>query len=173
LRRFFNASLRRYACSGLSPTACTSPAPAISRATVWAPKNSASRSISTARPSGADVPKDRAIDGIDQLDFFLGKQESSKREGFPAYVADRLTAVKWRNWKMHLIKQDRMYDIPQTLALPKIVNLLTDRKEERDVAAYSTWVTEPMLTVIGDFEASLKTYPPIKLGTPDPYTPPQ
>jgi hypothetical protein len=27
-----------------------------------------------------------------------------------------------------------MYDPPQTLPLPKIVNLLTDMKEERDVA---------------------------------------
>jgi arylsulfatase len=26
--------------------------------------------------------------------------------------------------------------------------------------------------IVGEFEASLKKYPPIKLGTPDPYTPP-
>jgi len=38
----------------------------------------------------------------DQTDFFLDKKDTSNREGFPAYVADRLTAVKWRNWKMHL-----------------------------------------------------------------------
>ena len=61
-----------------------------------------------ARVGGAEIPKDRPIDGVDQLDFFLGKQENSNREGFPAYVADRLSAVKWRNWKMHLIKQENM-----------------------------------------------------------------
>ena len=44
-----------------------------------------------------EIPKDRPIDGVDQLDFFLGKQETSNREGFPPYVADRLSAVKWRN----------------------------------------------------------------------------
>ena len=55
--------------------------------------------------AGADVPKDRPIDGVDQSDFLLGKQETSNREGFPAYVADRLSAVKWRNWKAHLIWQ--------------------------------------------------------------------
>jgi arylsulfatase len=125
-----------------------------------------------ARVGGAEVPKDRPIDGVDELDFFLGKQENSNREGFPAYVADRLTAVKWRNWKMHLIKQDSMYDVPQKLPLPRIINLLTDRKEERDVAAYNTWVAEPMVKIIGEFAASLKKYPPIKVGTPDPYTPP-
>jgi arylsulfatase A-like enzyme len=121
---------------------------------------------------GAEVPKDRAIDGVDQMDFFLGKQETSNREGFPAYVADRLTAVKWRNWKMHLIKQDSMYDVPQKLPLPRIINLLADRKEERDVAAFNTWVADPMIKIVGEFEASLKKYPPIKVGTPDPYTPP-
>jgi arylsulfatase A-like enzyme len=125
-----------------------------------------------AHVGGAEVPKDRAIDGVDQMDFFLGKQETSNREGFPAYVADRLTAVKWRNWKMHLIKQDNMYDVPQKLPLPKLNNLLSDRKEERDVTAFNTWVTFPMVKIIGEFEASLRKYPPIKVGTPDPYTPP-
>jgi len=72
---------------------------------------------------------------------------------------------------MHLSKQEGMYDIPQTYPLPRIVNLLNDRKEERDVAAYNTWVADPMLKIIGEFEASLKKYPPIKFGTPDPYTP--
>jgi len=125
-----------------------------------------------AHASGAEVPKDRPIDGVDQMDFFLGKKETSDREGFPAYVADRLTAVKWRNWKMHLIKQDTMYDIPQRLALPRVYNLLTDLKEERDVGAYNTWVAEPMMKIIAEFEASLRKYPRVDAGTPDPYTPP-
>ena len=126
-----------------------------------------------ARVGGTEVPKDRAIDGVDQLDFFLGQQENSNREGFPAYVADRLSAVKWRNWKVHLILQENMYDPPQTLPLPKIINLLNDLKEERDVAAYNTWVAEPVMKIVRDFQASLKKYPPIKVGTPDPYTPPK
>lgn len=126
-----------------------------------------------ARVGGAQIPKDRPIDGVDQLDFFLGKQENSNREGFPAYVADRLTAVKWRNWKVHFIKQDNMYDPPLKLPLPKVINLFTDLKEERDVGAYNTWVAEPVMKIVGEFEASLKKYPPIKLGTPDPYTPPK
>jgi arylsulfatase len=106
------------------------------------------------------------------MDFFLGKQEKSNREGFPAYVADRLQAVKWRNWKMHLIWQEKMYDVPQRLPLPKIVNLLTDLKEERDVLVHDSWVSYPMTKILNDFEDSLKKYPPIKMGTPDPYHPP-
>jgi len=124
-----------------------------------------------AHVGGAQVPKDRPIDGVDQLDFLLGKQENSNRDGFPAYVADRLSAVKWRNWKMHFIWQENMYDTPQRLPLPKLVNLLTDLKEERDVGAENSWVAEPMIKIVSDFEASLKKYPPIKVGTPDPYVP--
>jgi hypothetical protein len=29
-----------------------------------------------------------------------------------------------------------------------------------------------MVKIIGEFQASLQKYPPIKSGTPDPYTPP-
>ena len=121
---------------------------------------------------GAETPKDRPIDGVDQLDFFLGKQEKSNREGFVAYVSDRLHAVKWRNWKMHLIWQVNKYDPPQILPLPKIINLLTDLKEERDVLLQDGWVTYPMMKIRSDLEESLKKYPPIPMGTPDPYHPP-
>ena len=121
-----------------------------------------------ARVGGAEVPKDRPIDGVDQLDFFLGKQDASNREGFPAYVADRLSAVKWRNWKAHLIWQENMYDPPQKLPLPKIINLLTDLKRGARRAAQNSWVADPVVKIIGEFETSLKKYPPIKVGTPDP-----
>jgi arylsulfatase A-like enzyme len=126
-----------------------------------------------ARVGGASVPKDRPIDGVDQLDFLLGNQENSNRDGFPAYVADRLSAVKWRNWKMHLIWQVNMYDPPITLPEPKVINLLTDLKEERDVGAKASWVGVPMLKILVEFEQSLKKYPPIRAGTPDPYVPPK
>jgi arylsulfatase len=49
----------------------------------------------------------------------------------------------------------------------------TDLKEERDVGAQNSWVADPVVQIIGALEASFKKYPPIKLGTPDPYVPPQ
>ena len=126
-----------------------------------------------ARAGNANIPKDRPIDGVDQMDFFLGKKEQSNREGFVAYVADRLHAVKWRNWKMHLIWQVNRLDPPLVLPLPRVINLLTDLKEERDVQHYHGWVTNAMMKIRNELEESLRMNPPIKMGTPDPYTPPK
>jgi arylsulfatase len=45
-------------------------------------------------------------------------------------------------------------------------------KEERDVAWTDSWVVYPVTKIITEFNASLKKYPVIPMGTPDPYTPP-
>ncbi|MOA59236.1 hypothetical protein D3C78_1838030 [compost metagenome] len=66
-----------------------------------------------------------------------------------------------------------MYDPPQQLPVAKAVNLLTDLREEHDVIAQNTWIVHPMMKIVGGIKASLKQYPPIEAGTPDPYTPPQ
>jgi len=60
-----------------------------------------------ARIARAPVPTDRAIDGVDQSDFLLGKSEKSSREGFPVFVADRMEAVKWQNWKIAFYDEER------------------------------------------------------------------
>jgi arylsulfatase A-like enzyme len=86
-----------------------------------------------AKFGGAKVPTDRPMDSLDQSDFFLGKTEKSAREGFPIWCADRLTAVKWRNWKMHFFRQDTMFDPAVKYGVPCIYNLYTDPREENPV----------------------------------------
>jgi arylsulfatase len=122
-----------------------------------------------ARIAGAKVPNDRPIDSIDQSDFLLGKSDRSAREGFPIWCADRLTAVKWRNWKLHFYRQDTMFDPPVKLGIPFIINLYTDPREENPTA--DTWVVTPMLKIVGEFNESTKDNPLIPMGTPDPYKP--
>ncbi|MCY1520228.1 choline-sulfatase [compost metagenome] len=126
-----------------------------------------------AHAGGAEVPSDRAVDGVDQMAFLTGRQPGSNREGFPAYVSDRLSAVKWRNWKLHYFIQESMFDPPQALPLPRLHNLLTDLREEHNVVIENTWVLHPMGSLVARFKASLKEYPPIESGTPDPYSPPR
>jgi arylsulfatase A-like enzyme len=124
--------------------------------------------------SGTTFPIDRAIDGVDQSDFLLGKSETSNREGFPVYVADRLEAVKWRNWKIVFYDEQRDWWTPPTkLGQPKAFDLITDPKEEYPATGLrSTWVAKPAMNIVVEFEKSLKKYPPIAPGTPDPYLPP-
>jgi arylsulfatase len=53
-----------------------------------------------AKIAGASAPQDRPIDGVDQTDFLLGKIPEIQPRRFPVFVAGRLEAVKWRNWKI-------------------------------------------------------------------------
>jgi arylsulfatase A-like enzyme len=128
-----------------------------------------------ARIAGALVPQDRAIDGLDQSDFLLGKSEKSSREGFPVFVADRLEAVKWRNWKIAFYDEQRdWWSPPIKLGSPKAFDLITDPKEEYpQTALRNTWNAGPAMAIVVEFEKSLKKYPPIAPGTADPYTPPR
>jgi len=124
--------------------------------------------------AGYKVPKDRMIDGKDQADFLLGKQEKSNREGFPIFNGDELFAYKWRDYKMHFIWLESMFGAPEKLNMPKMFNLIKDPKElypidKIDVA--DAWFMAPVTKEVMEFKKSLVMEPPILLGTPDPYVP--
>jgi arylsulfatase A-like enzyme len=73
-----------------------------------------------AKIAGAQTPQDRAIDGVDQTDFLLGKADRSNRAGLPGFLADRLEAVKWRNWKVVFYDEERdWWTPPAKLGVPK------------------------------------------------------
>ena len=114
--------------------------------------------------AGYDVPKDRIIDGIDQIDLFLGNQENSNREGFPAYNGNQLFGYKWRNWKMHLVELENMNSKPIKLNVPRVYNLITDPKEEYNMASEATWVLPVIFKKIIEFQGTLVQEPPIQLG---------
>jgi arylsulfatase A-like enzyme len=119
--------------------------------------------------AGADTPPDRPIDGVDQMDFFLGQQDRSNREGFPAYVADRLQAVKWRNWKVHFYDPESSTgpEVMAALPTPRAFNLIRDPQERVNLAWTHAWVLRPAMKIVADMAASLAEHPPIPAGTPD------
>jgi arylsulfatase len=123
--------------------------------------------------AGSMVPQDRPIDGVDQSAFLFGTSEHSAREGFPVYVADRLEAVKWRDFKVAFYESERdWWTPPVALGVPKIFDLINDPKEEHgETATPNGWVAEAAMNIVMAFEASLKKFPPIAPGTPDPYRP--
>ena len=106
---------------------------------------------------GAEIPGDRIIDGIDQVDFFTGKQGRSNRQGFVIYAEDKVLGVKWRNWKM--LTGTR---------IPSTYNLITDQKEKNPIWS---WVRFPAGKFLQNHLQSFVDHPAIPAGTPDPYIP--
>lgn len=129
-----------------------------------------------ANVADADVPDDRVIDSIDQLDFLTGKQEKSNRDGFMVYVGREVFGIKWRNWKMMFQEVERGTDDRRTFDFPRFFNLYADPKEEYPLTKATAghfWVRWPMAEILKEHGASLQKEPPIPAGTPDPYSPPK
>ena len=124
-----------------------------------------------ARIAGAQVPQDRAMDGVDQLDFLLGLQEKSNREGFVYHIKTEMRAAKWRDWKMHFVWEVEPNAGSNHLETPYLFNLMQDPKEESDVNSTQGWVRGPIRKMIQAFQDTLKQYPPIPPGAPDDYRP--
>jgi arylsulfatase len=130
-----------------------------------------------ARVIGGAVPDDRIIDGVDQLDFFLGKQEASNREAVVVYVGSELYGVKWRNYKMMSKEIDKAFADPtREYGVPLVYDLHTDPREEFPLNSrwyYSGWIRWPAGEHLVRHLASFEKEPPIRPGTPDPYQPGQ
>jgi len=124
-----------------------------------------------ARLTGASVPADRPIDGVDQSAFWMDDKDVSGRESILIFCAERLQAVKWRNYKVHFYLQETMVSPAQKLGIPLLFNLYTNPQEDEDEPTTDSWVVGPILKAVGAFEASVKRFPLIPMGTPDPYRP--
>jgi hypothetical protein len=74
----------------------------------------------------AHLPADRVIDGINQLPWLSGQQESSQREGYLYWMGPELYGVKWRNFKLALAVQKYATDPVGKLPSPWIINLIAD-----------------------------------------------
>ena len=121
-----------------------------------------------ARITGAEVPTDRAIDGVDQTDFLLGKQETSNRDsrivlydGHPNPIA-----IRYKQFKFHWIIYDKWKPFsggPKALGqIPLLYNLDTDPKEMFDLFGRSGGIApfEAMARdVLAPYLISLKKFP--------------
>jgi arylsulfatase len=123
--------------------------------------------------AGGKVPDDRPIDGIDMSQFLLGKTASSGREGFVVYMGNDVFGVKWQDWKLHFKEQDAWNTILRTYTMPRVYNLMNDPQERDNVLFPHTWVPKAALPQLEEHVVSLKKFPPIPPGAPDPYEPPR
>lgn len=113
---------------------------------------------------GASVPKDRPIDGVDQMPFFLGAVQSG-RDGFPIYIEKEMYGVKYRDWKYHIVWEPD----PEGKAIkpdrPYLFNITVDPKEESPRNQLEDgWVRDHMADMVKDAERSLEKYPSVPFG---------
>jgi len=126
-----------------------------------------------AAAAGADiVPKDRAIDGVNQLPFLEGKQTKSNRESVIYFTGANVMeprAVKWQHWKFYYAFQAE----PGAAGPPsvRLFHLLSDPREDSDIKDANPWVESVMAKIVADFEATAGRYPHVPPNTPDPYVP--
>ncbi len=126
-----------------------------------------------ARFAGGEVPTDRVIDGIDMSGFFTGETSDSGRDGFIVYMGNDVFGVKWRDWKLHFKEQTGWNGILREYTMPRVYNLMNDPQELDNVLFPHTWVPKAALPQLEEHVASLKEFPPVPTGAPDPYEPPQ
>ena len=121
---------------------------------------------------GADtVPKDRAIDGVNQLPFLERKQTKSNRESVIFFANGQLRAVKWKDWKFHYVFQPEPgVSVPP---LMRLFNLRSDPKEESDIKDANPWAQSAMDKIVSDFMVTTERYPNVPQNAPDPYEPPK
>jgi arylsulfatase A-like enzyme len=126
-----------------------------------------------AAAAGADiVPKDRAIDGVNQLPFLEGKQKNSNRDTV-IYVTNntQIRAVKWRDWKFHYSFQPSSSG-PAVEPLMRLFNLRSDPREESDIKDSQPWAQSVFDKIVADFNKTTEKYPHVPVGAKDPYVPP-
>ena len=121
--------------------------------------------------AGAELPADRPIDGVNQLNWWTGQTSKSAREGFLFYIKTELRAVKWRHWKLHFVFESEPNTGTNHLETPWLFNIKRDPKEETDVAMEDGWVRGPMRKMMMAFDKTLKANPPIAPGAPDEFKP--
>jgi arylsulfatase len=120
-----------------------------------------------ARIAGGKVPTDRPIDGVDQLDFFTGKRETSNREHVLLFLGQRLIAIKWRNYKIHLEGLDRVDGVFEDWSFPRAYNLAADPKERWNIIWQNTWIGERVGPFVAAYQTSVKKYPNLAAGQPN------
>lgn len=115
---------------------------------------------------GADIPKDRAIDGVDQSCILFGNCETAPREGVLFFHENTLAAAKWRQFKFYfrgegVQQEQRSYN---DLWLPQAYNIMQDPKEYADILLKNLWLLSPALKQMVPFYISTRQHGMIQPG---------
>jgi hypothetical protein len=76
--------------------------------------------------------------------------------------------VKWRDFKLVLVEQQRSTDAPQHLASPRLINLVIDPHEREPITLphLHSWTVTHFNRILGEFRASVHREPLTPAGAP-------
>jgi arylsulfatase len=115
--------------------------------------------------------KKQVIDGVDNLDYWMGKSDKSSRDHIFYYYESKLTAVRMGPWKFHFSTKEDYYAnvIPRTV--PLVFNIRMDPYESYDnkdsyghLLQKVSWLMQPMGRLMAAHLQSLAEYPPVQGG---------
>ena len=111
-----------------------------------------------AKIAGAAVPRTGRSTASTRPISCSASPSDPAREGFPVFVADRLEAVKWQNWKIVFYDEERdWWTPPIKLGVPQGIRPDHRPKEEyRHDCAPNAWNAGPAMKIVAEFEKSLK-----------------
>ncbi|PTX44869.1 arylsulfatase [Christiangramia gaetbulicola] len=115
--------------------------------------------------------KKQYIDGLNNLDYWMGKSDKSERTHIFYYYESKLTAVRMGPWKFHFSTKEDYYAnvVPRTV--PLVFNIRMDPYESYDSTdSYGhlmqkvSWLIQPMGELMGQHLQTLAEYPPVQGG---------
>ena len=113
----------------------------------------------------------QVIDGVNNLAYWTGASKDSARDSFIYYYESEITAVRWRQWKIHFATKEHYYAPLVKQSFPVLFNLRADPFESYDETAdraqafqSKQWLEGPLQMVIGQHAMSLAQYPPVQKG---------
>lgn len=115
---------------------------------------------------GGEIPADRPIDGIDQSNFLLGRQDNSNREWVVWYLGSEHAAetipaaIRWHQFKIHAKTYDSFQGPESNYGqIPAVYNIEMDPGEQHNIAGEQDFVNNAFIKIYRQLVASMIEYP--------------
>ena len=115
--------------------------------------------------------KQQVIDGVNNLPYWTGEEDASRRDHIFHYYESKLTAVRMGPWKFHFATKEDYYDSLYARTAPLVFNIRMDPFESySSTDAYGhlmqkvSWLMQPMNVLMQQHLQTLADYPPVQGG---------
>ncbi len=109
------------------------------------------------------------LDGVNNLDYWMGKTDESARDNFIYYHESTVRAIRLNQWKLHFETSEHYYDAYVKQKFPIFYNIRMDPFESfdgvtdrSDIVQAKQWLNEPVQHIMQQHVKSLTEYPPVQ-----------